>query len=386
MSLPETETPASRVLYINSKDATTRYGDYTTNFEFQLQEPIVVPDHHTILMSLYSAEIPYSFYFFEVERNCRIDFQITAYNTPATYAALGLFDVAIATSKTIYLPEGNYTATQLASQLTQQIGDTAASPGVYPLTVQFDPINLKFDFVCNTVNTRVTIGLRNRIRTYVAGGPGDSPIRELGFLWSTPTEDRVGAGDLYVGLGAMGFNWESGYTNPPIVFGVPVAGGGIDTPTVGSPFNVATPLHAPNVCDLTTAIRSLFLRTNLSTTSILDSHIGGGFSNILCRIPINTNSGGIISVDPVNGDIHKLLIKLKSITSISLRLTNQENVDIDLNGLNFDVSLKLDFIHTKDLPQPTPLRQIWDTATKPLEEDKKEQTKKKKTKSKSKNK
>ena len=37
MSLPELETPAARVLYINSKDATTQYGDFSTNYDFQLE-------------------------------------------------------------------------------------------------------------------------------------------------------------------------------------------------------------------------------------------------------------------------------------------------------------------------------------------------------------
>ena len=57
----ETNTPASRVLYINSKDATTYYNNNQSNFDFVLDEPIVVPDHHSILMSIYSAEIPIAF-------------------------------------------------------------------------------------------------------------------------------------------------------------------------------------------------------------------------------------------------------------------------------------------------------------------------------------
>ena len=79
MSLPEVETPASRVLYINSKDATTRYGPFDTDFDFSLEEPIAVPPHHIILLSLYSAEIPYSFYYFDTGHNTRITIQITSY-------------------------------------------------------------------------------------------------------------------------------------------------------------------------------------------------------------------------------------------------------------------------------------------------------------------
>ena len=56
--------------------------------------------------------------------------------------------------------------------------------------------------------------------------------------------------------------------------------------------------------------------------------------------------------------MHKLLIKQKAITSIALRLTNQKNTDITLNGLDYDVSIKLEFIQTKKLnPEPLHIRQ-----------------------------
>ena len=47
---------------------------------------------------------------------------------------------------------------------------------------------------------------------------------------------------------------------------------------------------------------------------------------------------------------------MKSITNIAIRLTNQKNTTINLNGLNFDISLKLDFIETKNLLIPKTLR------------------------------
>ena len=47
-SYKETETAASRVIYINSKDATSIMGDNRSDFDFTLDEPIVVPPHHNI--------------------------------------------------------------------------------------------------------------------------------------------------------------------------------------------------------------------------------------------------------------------------------------------------------------------------------------------------
>ena len=63
-------------------------------------------------------------------------------------------------------------------------------------------------------------------------------------------------------------------------------------------------------------------------------------------------------MEPVNGDVHKLLLKLKTITNISIRLTNQKNETINLNGLDFDVSLKLEFVEDQELKEPPNPREV----------------------------
>ena len=100
------------------------------------------------------------------------------------------------------------------------------------------------------------------------------------------------------------------------------------------------------------AIRSLYVRTNLSTTSVLDSSVGGGFSSILARVPIDVDSGGIITIKPADGAVHKLIIKVREITIIGVRLTDQRNRVIDLNGLDWDISLQFDFIENPELKIP----------------------------------
>ena len=52
---------------------------------------LVVPNHHSILMSLIGAEIPYTFYNFVAGRNTRLDFSVTAnYGVPANYDVNGI--------------------------------------------------------------------------------------------------------------------------------------------------------------------------------------------------------------------------------------------------------------------------------------------------------
>jgi len=338
----ETETAASRVLYINSKDATTFFNQNQSDFVFSLQEPIVVPEHHSMLMSVFSAEIPYSFYNFRIGVNCRLDYAVTAFNTTATYDANGFLDLTPAAANSLIIPEGNYNAIQLAKVISD--GVVAAGP-LNPLEVKFDPVKLKFSFRCIIANLRVTLAMKNGAST------GEDMNEELGF-------DLINTdGDPFVELDAGGTQWFNGFSNPTLdANGDPVAGVGVDTIRNG-PFLTSPTyfLYADDVVDVTNSIRSLFLRTNLSTTSVLDSHIGGGFSDILTRVPINAEPGGIITIKPVDGNVHKLLLKVKSITDIAITLTNQKNQVINLNGLTFDISLKLEFIADKELT-PAPNR------------------------------
>lgn len=344
----ETETAASRVVYVNSKDATTFFNNNQSDFIFSLEEPIVVPEHHSMLMSVYSAEIPYSFYNFRVGVNCRLDYAVTTFNTPADYDANGFLDLTPVNAVSLVIPEGNYNAIELA----QTISDGVISAGpINPLEIKFDPIRLKFSFRCIIPGLRVTLGLKNGAATGTPDNPGEDMNEELGF-------DFIAlAGDPFVELNGAGNEWFNGFSNATLGGGgLPVAGVGTDAVRDG-PFFISPAyfLFADDVVDMTNSIRSLFLRTNLSTTSILDSHIGGGFSNILTRVPINAEPGGIISIKPTDGDVHKLLLKVKSITDIAITLTNQVNQVINLNGLTFDISLKLEFMADREL-EPAPNR------------------------------
>ena len=344
-SYKETGTSASRVIYINSKDATSIMGDNRSDFDFTLDEPIVVPPHHNILLSVYSAEIPYSFYNFRNGVNCKLDYAITGYNLPATYNAQGKLDMTAPAHSTLTIPEGNYNAVELALLLTN---------GIAGLECLYDANKLKFSFRNLNKGTRITLALKNGQDTGTPEFPGEDMNEELGFDWFNIL------GDPFIEMENVGLTPNYyGYTNPQLdANGNPIAGAGVDNNRQG-PFFV-TPayfLYSDDVADLTNSVRSLFMRTNLSTSSILDSHIGGGFSNILTRVPIKSEPGGIINIDPVNGDVHKLLLKLKAITNIAIRLTNQKNETINLNGLDFDVSLKLEFIEDSNLKEPPNVRE-----------------------------
>ena len=98
-----------------------------------------------------------------------------------------------------------------------------------------------------------------------------------------------------------------------------------------------------NMCiDINDSIHGLYVRQNLSTKSTLDNE-NGTFSNILARIPINTNPGGVIFHNPANST-HKAVTSVHSIQTIGCKLTDDNNRAIDLNGLHWQISLLVTFI------------------------------------------
>ena len=341
MSNIETGTGASRVLFINSKDATNNLSGIaamTTDYNFIPDEPIIVPAHHSILMSLHHTAIPFSFYNFQLGRNCHLDYGLTAVGVTSS-----------TTTGTIELPEGNYNAQTLLDKVMLLLN---AETNVGTLTMRFNRDTLKYEYNwVPTSNTYARLTLRVGTGTNV-----DTNFRE-----------EMGFNDNKFGGGAPGFNayfentltggtagrLECGFSTDAATSAYYILASGASTAYwTGIGNQGLGTSNIFSVLDMNAAIRSLYLRTNLTTSSILDSAVGGGFSSILARIPIDVGSGGIITISPTDGAVHKLMIKVREITIIGVRLTDQRNRIIDLNGLDWDVSLQFDFIENPELKVP----------------------------------
>ena len=367
-NIPETETRTSRVLFISSGDATAIFNENRSNYKFTLEEAVVVPNHHSIVMSLIGAEIPYSFYNFIDSRNTLLYYQYNPVTGSTVYA-----DGIVAPVVVLQLrPEGNWNAVQLAEYITRGV-NIQLGLAVNSFQMLFDPIAIKFKFIMNTTG-RVTLAMKNSPNLVV------DMNEEIGFdLTNTP-------GDPFVENVGGALPIRYGYVNEP----VGGTGIGIDTYLDGGG-HAATPispliyLYADDVCDMSNSIRTLFVRSNLTSSSILDSHVGGGFSNILARIPIDKEPGEVINIRASDGNVHQLLLKVKDFTEIHIRLTNQRNEEINLNGLDFNISLKLDFIENKRLQMPDNIRELVDEGKKEITDIEKvdkdlSKTKKKKVK------
>ena len=172
-------------------------------------------------------------------------------------------------------------------------------------------------------------------------------------------------GDPWWEIDAVGNVATQGYSNPNYAAPMPVfpaSRPGVDTFPISITAPLAFDFPSDDIADIDNSIRELFIRTNLSTNSVMDSSLGGGFSNILTRIPVrNVQFGQTINMEPLNSSVHKLLLKQSSITAVDLRITDEYQNILDLNGLDYSISLKFDFIDLGEVKVlPPTLRTLLD--------------------------
>jgi len=335
----ETATDASRVIYLDSSQASDNLsgvvsageGKKTTSVLFQLQEPIVVPPHHTILVSIHSCSIPFSFYNFQTGRNTTLKFGRSN-------------DGVITTTvdHTLTLNQGNYNIRTLIDEVIASVNTYYSKTTTTGLNVVFNPSTLKNEWIWLEDGKRLTLMFRKDQTTnfkeelgfasnnFVAG-LSDATENETGYnFWMERdgTTTRIG--------------YDDGTTSTII----------LSQTTPASLTPLADPLSFFSVVDVNYHIRSLYVRTNITQHSVLDSAIGCRFSNILARIPITAVSGGELQISPSDGAVHTLALKVREITFISVRLTDKDNILIDLNGLDFTIAIQFDFIETPTIEAP----------------------------------
>ena len=332
MANNETETDASRIMFINSGDTQLQGGaaSLTTDYTFTPDESIVVPPHHAILLSLHHTQIPYSFYNFQDNRNNKLDFSLSAAGVNGSQGIQTGF---------ITLPEANYNAASLITVIKTQL-EAHANWGGGTINIRFNRDTLKYEW-----NYRRSGAGDSRLTLRIGSGNNGSQFadincrNEIGFN-DNKFIDADSTQDVWFednGTTQLGGNSDAIGTNNTLFTATPNNRDGYWDGTDGA-------FNRFSVIDILSSIRSLYIRTNLTTSSVLDSSVGGGFSSILARVPIDVSSGGIITISPSDGAIHKLLLKIKEISVISVRLTDQKNRIIDLNGLDWDLSLQFDFI------------------------------------------
>ena len=305
-------TQSPKVLFIDSKDATQRHQGETTSFTYVFRDSIIVQRNEGVLLSLLQASIPYSFYNVREGVNDAIDIIVSETTSPVYHELV------------IKVEPGNYTETTLATQFKALLESGLSSKSLpSTVTIEYDTDKQKFKFSITATGTHD--GRRVILNLSHGNNKNTHFDVELGF-------------DSDVAKSSVYFQCDSS------VAGESQSGGNVSI-LDGSPTNftqTGVQLIAPNVADLNGSVHSLYLRTNLPVLSTMDS-LTGSQSNIVAKIPINVGPGGIISLQP-RDCIHKSLIHPQSIKALQIRITDDRNRVVSLNGLHFSIALQFEFV------------------------------------------
>lgn len=285
-------TPPPFTIYLDSRFAsqyleTDADGfDLTTNYIYNLNEPLVIPPNMNVLIQLEEATIPYSFY-----------------NVRGLVNDV-IFIKYILNGATLYtfvqLDDGNYTSNSLASEVKSKINSAFTAYGM-SLTMTYDRIQQRYTFSFTTTDANFT-------QLFFSFTQDTIDNEAIGAFVSRPANKLLGIRDLTeIGMIRNGASATSNM-----------------------------------VVDINDNIHGLYIRQNLSTKQTLDNSTGK-FSNILDRIPITTNAGGVIFYRNMNG--HKTMVDTNIIQSIGIRLTDDRHRTINLNGLHFQISLVIYYIY-----------------------------------------
>ena len=288
---------SSKILYLDSRDADTYLQtDLTSYFNYILNENIEVPINQRALISLNSATIPYSFY--NIRDNINNKLKIRLQNTTG----------ATSSDFTLPIDSGNYDVYSFSNFIEDYLNDNVLILATnVKIIIDYNRDTLKFDY-----------NLSKR----------DDALANDRYILSFLFDDTTITETPHI---EMGFKED---VKIEIVFENSI-GGVEETATTSS----------TNVVDINGSIHGVYIRTNLVSNGTLDTQ-SGSFSNILSRIPINVNSGGIIFATP-NNATHRSIVDIRVINSITIRLTDERNRILDLNGLHFQIAISVDFLYGK---------------------------------------
>jgi hypothetical protein len=308
-------TQSSKVLFIDSKDATQLHQGETTHFTYVFRDSIIVQQNEGVLLSLLQASIPYSFYNVREGVNDTIDVFVRDTTSSATLS-----------EHAIVMDAGNYTAITLAQNFKTKL-ETILTSSSLPstVTIDYDRDTQKFKF---SISANGVHNGRFVVFNLSHGNNKNTHFDvELGFDSDTASHS------VYFQVAPSDQNNEQSSGTCQIENGAPLFPG---TPSG------KTHLVSDNIADLNGSVHSLYLRTNLPVLSTMDS-MTGGQSNIVAKIPINTGPGGIIFHEP-RDSLHKSLIHTRAIKALEIRITDDRNRVVSLNGLHFSIALQLEFV------------------------------------------
>lgn len=108
--------------------------------------------------------------------------------------------------------------------------------------------------------------------------------------------------------------------------------------------------EAAGVLDLS-GVHSVHLASNLHLGTVDSKHMGPCMT--LCKIPVTAPPGGVILYTP---QLFRMHAREHVITHLNLRLQDEDDVVVPMNGAHWNISLQFDFIYKKQLTRHKTLR------------------------------
>jgi hypothetical protein len=201
----------------------------------------------------------------------------------------------------VALEPGNYTATTLRTALADKATAVCAASGISTvIAIDYDRTQQKLKFSTATADRRVTLLFQSVANTMHT---------ELGFPGTSDPE-----------------------------------------------FTSSSTLTSQNVVDINGSIHAVHIWTDLPTLAVYDS-LSGKASDILAKVTLNTNPGGIIFHEPRDTK-HESLLRSSAIKSVKVKLTDERDRALALNGLHFQVGLLFRFVSLKKADPLEDLRRL----------------------------
>ena len=317
--------PGSKIIYFDSRDGqypiNNAAGDpITSDVIFYFDDALTVQSHVDTLISCHAASIPFSFYLIRENQNNVLELTIGKNSTE-------VYNV----ETSLVFPSGNYSPAQIASEfetlLKQKLEQLSAAGGALNGIWGADPV---FAPKCTYLEFKNKLVFQWHVPSNTPTGDHQTPDIQVRFRCG-PTE-------------ASTITRELGFTPTNTSF-FALTAGGVITGVPDSGLDHVAGCLTPNCIDLVSSVHSIFVRTNLTTSSTLDSATKN-FSTILTRIPIGNATTGKI-IHHTGNSTHQALTKLGSIRNIRIRLTDDRNRLLKLGGLSFQVSILFNFVYNE---------------------------------------
>ena len=103
-------------------------------------------------------------------------------------------------------------------------------------------------------------------------------------------------------------------------------------------------------------IHSIFVHTNLAVSNVITT-TNGNFRNIIQKIPVKSMYSEIINYNPTENALFSSVLNINEIKTLEISLRDQNDILIDFNNVNFEISLLFE-VHNANTPINPPTENI----------------------------